>query len=124
MSAAGLERAALGMLRALGAGKASLLVAEPALASAQTGLGIVAPAANEVEIEPVLLQASVNGNALLALVTCGSVRKALSGSGALDTPATLKTAMLRVGEAQYRIVNVAVKHFGGSELLYELEIEA
>ena len=53
--AAGLERAALAMLRTLGAGKASLLVPQPVTASEQTGLGLTVPLVqvDRVELEPV-----------------------------------------------------------------------
>ena len=128
-AAAGLERAAQAMLRTLGAGKASLLVPQPVTATEQTGLGLVVPLVNEVEMEPVLLQATVNGKTLLARLTQATVRKALSNAGAIDTgeiatKQTLETAMLRAGGTEYRIVTVTVKWFGGAELLYELEIEA
>jgi hypothetical protein len=128
-AAAGLERAALAMLRTLGAGKACLLVPQPVTATEQTGLGLVVPLVNEVEMEPVLLQATVNGETLLARMTQGTVRKALSSAGAIDTgelatKQALESAMLRAGGTEYRIVTVTVKWFGGSELLYELEIEA
>jgi len=127
--AAGLERAALAMLRTLGAGKASLLVAQPVTASEQSGLGLIIPLVNEVEIEPVLLQATANGQTLFARMTRCTVQKALSSAGAIDTgeiatKQSLETAMLRAGGTEYRIVAVMVKWFGGVELLYELEIEA
>ena len=127
--AAGLERAALAMLRTLGAGRASLMVPQPATADAQTGLGLVAPLVSEVEMEPVLLQATPNGQTLFARMTQGTVRKALNSAGAIDmgdvaTKQTLETSMLRAGGTEYRIVSVIVKRFGGAELLYELEIEA
>jgi hypothetical protein len=126
--AAGLERAAQAMLRTVGAGRASLLVPQPVMANTQTGLGLVAPLVNEVEMEPVLLQATANGKTLLARMTRGTVQKALSGAGAIDTDETaveqaLETSMLRADGAEYRIVSVMVKRFGGAELLYELEIE-
>lgn len=128
-AAAGLERAALAMLRTLGAGKASLLVPQPVTATEQTGLGLVVPLVNEVEMEPVLLQATVNGKTLLARLTQSTVKNALNSAGAIDTSEiatkqALETAMLRAGGTEYRIVSVTVKWFGGSELLYELEIEA
>jgi hypothetical protein len=127
--AAGLEQAALAMLRTLGAGKASLLVPQPVTASEQTGLGLLVPLVNEVEMEPVLLQATANGKTHFARMTRGTVRKALSIAGAIDTgeiatEQALETAMLRAGGTEYRIVSVMVKWFGGAELLYELEIEA
>jgi hypothetical protein len=127
--AAGLERAALAMLRTLGAGNASLLVLQPATANPQTGLGLIAPLVSEVEMEPVLLQATPNGQTLFARMTQGTVRKALNSAGAIDmgevaTKQTLETSMLRAGGTEYRIVSVIVKRFGGAELLYELEIEA
>jgi hypothetical protein len=127
--AAGLERAALAMLRTLGAGRASLLVPQPVTATEQSGLGLIVPLVNEVEMEPVLLQAMPNGKTLLARMTQGTVQKALSSAGAIDTgeiatKQALETAMLRAGGTEYRIVTVTVKWFGGSELLYELEIEA
>lgn len=127
--AAGLERAALAMLRTLGAGRASLMVPQPATTDAQTGLGLVAPLVSEVEMEPVLLQATLNGQTLFARMTQGTVRKALNSAGAIDmgdvaTKQTLETSMLRARGTEYRIVSVIVKRFGGAELLYELEIEA
>ncbi len=127
--AVGLERAALAMLRTLGAGSACLLVPQPITATEQTGLGLIVPLVNEVEMEPVLLQATANGKTLLARMTQGTVQKALSGAGAIDTgeiaaKQALETAMLRAGGTEYRIVAVTVKWFGGAELLYELEIEA
>jgi hypothetical protein len=126
--AAGLERAALAMLRTLGAGKVTLLLPQPVTANAQTGLGLMTPLVNEVEVEPVLLQATSNGKTLLARMTRDTVQKALSGAeeidtGELATEETLETSMLRAGEAEYRIIAVTVKWFGGAELLYELEIE-
>ena len=80
-------------------------------------------------MEPVLLQATVDGNILLALMTRSTVRKALSGAGAIDTgelatQQTLETSLLRADGTEYRIVSVTVKRFGGAELIYELEIEA
>jgi hypothetical protein len=127
--AAGLERAALAMLRTLGAGKASLLLAQPVTANEQTGLGLITPQVSEVEIEPVLLQATSSGLKLFARTTRGTVQKALNGAGAIDTgeiaiKETLETSMLRAGGTEYRIVSVMAKRFGGAELLYELEIEA
>ena len=102
---------------------------QPVTANEQTGLGLVVPLVNEVEMEPVLLQATPNGKTLLARMTQGTVRKALSSAGAIDTgevatKQALETAMLRAGGTEYRIVAVTVKWFGGAELLYELEIEA
>jgi hypothetical protein len=128
-AAAGLERAALAMLRTLGAGRASLLLTQPVTATEQSGLGLIVPLVNEVEMEPVLLQATPNGKTLLARMARCTVQKALSGAGAIDTgelatKQTLETAMLRAGGTEYRIAAVTVKWFGGSELLYELEIEA
>jgi len=76
--AAGLERAAQAMLRTLGASKASLLLTQPVAASAQIGLGINAPPVVEVEMEPVLLQSTVNGNSLLAIATRCTVQKAIN----------------------------------------------
>jgi hypothetical protein len=127
--AAGLERAALAMLRTMGGGKVSLLVPQPVTANEQTGLGLTVPLVNEVEMEPVLVQATPNGKTLLARMTRGTVQKALSGAGAIDTgevatKQALETAMLRAGGTEYRIVAVTVKWFGSAELLYELEIEA
>jgi len=127
--AAGLERAALAMLRTLGGSKVSLLVPQPVTANEQTGLGLNIPLVNEVEMEPVLLQATANGKILFARMTRGTVQNALSGAGAiaadeLATKQALETAMLRAGGTEYRIVSVMVKWFGGAELLYELEIEA
>ncbi len=63
-----------------------------------------------------------------AMMTRCTVQKALSSAGAIDigepaTKQTLETSMLRAGGTEYRIVSVTVKWFGGSELLYELEIE-
>jgi hypothetical protein len=128
-AAAGLERAALAMLRTLGAGRASLLLPQPVTATEQTGLGLVVPLVNEVELEPVLLQTARDGKTLLARITQCTVQKALSSAGAIDTgelatKQALETAILRAGGTEYRIVTVMVKWFGGSELLYELEIEA
>ncbi len=127
--ATGLERAALAMLRTMGAGKASLLVLQPATANEQTGLGLSVPLVNEVEMEPVLLQKTVTGLSLLALMTRGTVRRALNSAGAIDsgeiaTKQALESAMLRADGTEYRIAAVTVKWFGGAELLYELEIEA
>ena len=121
--AEGLERAATAMLRTLGAGAVSLLVPQPATVNVQTGLGLGTPMVNEVEMEPVLLQTTVNGNALLALTTRSAVQRALGNAGAIDAKKTLETSMLRAEEKQYRVVSVTVKQFGGAELIYELEIE-
>lgn len=119
----GLERAALAMLRTLGAGGASLLLPQPVVANQQSGLGLTAPLVNEVEVAPVLLQTDVTERSLLALVTRGTVQKALRCAGAIDATATLETSMLRAKGTVYRIVSVTVKRFGGAELLYELGIE-
>jgi hypothetical protein len=121
--AAGMERAALAMLRTLGAGKASLLLTQPATVNGQCGLGLSAPPSAEVEMEPVLLQATVTGKQLLALATRGTVQKAINGADGNEATQILCTSMLRAGGTQYRIVSVTVKRFGGAELLYELEIE-
>jgi hypothetical protein len=121
--AVGLERAALAMLRTLGAGLAFLLVPQPATTSEQTGLGLSVPVANEVEMEPVLLQATVTGKNLLALTTRGTAEKAVNSAGAIGVKETLQASMLRAGRTEYRIVSVTVKRFGGAELMYELEIE-
>jgi hypothetical protein len=119
----GLERAALAMLRTLGAGRASLLTPQPAALNEQTGLGLSLPMLNEVEMEPVLLQATVTGNQLLALMTRSAVQRAVSGAGGGDVKETLQASMLRAGRTQYRILSVTAKRFGGVELLYELKIE-
>jgi len=123
-AAAGLERAAIAMLRSLGAGRAFLLMPQPAAATGQTGLGMAPPQVNELEVEPVLLQSVVSGKTLLALATRNTVRRAIGTGEEIDPKETLERSMLRAGEAQYRIVAVTVKRFGGAELLYELEIEA
>jgi hypothetical protein len=130
---AGVERAALAMLRTVGGGKASLLIPQPAAASGQTGLGLVAPLASEVELEPVLLRtagpkASGYGATLFAVIARCTLQKALSDAGAvagdeLATKQTLETSMLRACGTEYRIVGVLVKWMGGTQLLYELEIE-
>jgi len=122
-AAVGLERAALAMLRTLGAGKATLLLTQPVAANAQIGLGLNAPPAAEVEMEPVLLQASVNGNNLLAIAGRSTVQKAINVADGEQAVRLLTTSMLRAGETQYRIVSVTVKRFGGVEMLYELGIE-
>jgi hypothetical protein len=122
-NAAGLERASLAMLRALGAGKATLLLTQPVVANAQAGLGLNAPPAAEVEMEPVLLQTSVNGNDLLAIATRGTVQKAINVVDASEAARLLSTSMLKAGDTLYRIVSVTVKRFGGVEMLYELGIE-
>jgi hypothetical protein len=126
--AMGLERAAEAMLRTLGAGRLSLLLPQPATASTQSGLGLSTPLVNEVEMEPVLLQATVSGKSLLAIATHCTVQKALRSAGAnsnddLATKQTLETAMLRAQGIDYRITAVTMKRFGGAELIYELEIE-
>jgi len=121
--AAGLERASLAMLRTVGAGKASLLLSQPATANTQAGLGLNAPPVAEVEMEPVLVQASVNGNDLLAIATRCTVQKALNGADGVEATQLLTTSMLRAGGKQYRIVSVTVKRFGGAEMMYELGIE-
>ncbi len=120
---AGLERAALAMLRTLGAGRASLLLTQPVVAGGQIGLGINAPPVAEVEMDPVLLQSTVNGKSLLAIATRGTLQKAMNVAAAALATDLLCTSMLRAGETQYRIVSVTVKRFGGAEILYELEIE-
>lgn len=122
--AAGLVRAAEAMLRTLGAGKATLLVPQPAASTSQTGLGLETPMVNEVEMEPVLLQTAVNGKTQLALMTRCTAQKAISSAGGIDMKKTIESSMLRSGGIQYRIVSVTVKRFGGAELIYELEIEA
>jgi hypothetical protein len=111
------------MLRTLGAGKATLLLTQPVAANAQIGLGLNAPPAAEVEMEPVLLQASVNGNNLLAIAARSTVQKAINVADGEQAVRLLTTSMLRAGESQYRIVSVTVKRFGGVEMLYELGIE-
>jgi hypothetical protein len=125
---AGLERAAQAMLRTLGADRAWLLLPQPAAVNGRTGLGLTAPLVNEVEMEPVLLQASSNGKTLLARLTQDTLQKALGSSGAADTDESatkkmLESSMLRAAGTEYFIVAVTVKWFGGQELLYELEIE-
>lgn len=121
--AAGLERAAQAMLRTLGAGRASLLLTQPVAANAQIGLGINAPPVAEVEMEPILLQTTVNGNSLLAIATRCTVQKAINVADTAQAKELLCTSMLRAEETQYRVLSVTVKRFGGAEMLYELEIE-
>jgi hypothetical protein len=125
----GLELAAKAMLRTLGAGKAGLLMAQPATAGSQSGLAIAPPLTGEAEMEPVLLQANVNGSSLLAITTAAVVRRALNstlGDGASEAAIkeALETAMLRASGGEYRVTAVTIKWFGGEPLLYELEIEA
>lgn len=125
---AGMEQAARAMLRTVGAGRCALLVPQPVAANMQTGLGLNVPLVNEVEIEPVLLQANATGKTLLARVTHGTLQKALNGVAAIDgdenaTKKMLERSMLRADGTEYRIVSVTVKWFGGVQLLYELEIE-
>jgi hypothetical protein len=116
------------MLRTLGAGTAWLVLPRPAIVNGQTGLGLIAPLVNEVEMEPVLLQANSTGQTLLVRLTRGTLQKAFSSVGCTDTDErttkqTLESSMLRSGGTEYRVVSVIVKWFGGRELLYELEIE-
>ena len=121
--AAGMERAALAMLRTLGAGKASLLLTQPATVNGQCGLGLSAPPSAEVEMEPVLLQCSVNGEQLQAITTRAVVHRALNGTDGVAANKLLEASLLRVGKTTYRILSVTVKRFGGAELLYEMGIE-
>ena len=81
--AAGLERAALAMLRTLGAGKASLLIPQPIAANEQTGLGLIVPLVNEVEMEPVLLQATAERKNSVCADDSRYGAKALSSAGAI-----------------------------------------
>lgn len=118
-----MEQAARAMLRTMGAGGAKLLLAQPATAGAQTGLGLTAPSAAEVELDPVLVQAAVNGKSLLAITTRGAVAKALNGADGSAAVQLLTTSMLRAAGIPYRITSVTVKHFGGAELMVELGIE-
>ena len=127
---AGVERAALAMLHTLGGSRVSLLVPQPAVASGQSGLGLSAPAASEVGLEPVLLRTSAKGDGqkLIASVAPSAVLKALDEVQAVasDESAvkrTLESSRLRAGEIEYRIVSVSAKWLGGTKLLYELEIE-
>jgi len=133
MAGAGVERAALAMLRTLGGSRVSLLVPQPAAAGGQSGLGLSAPMASEVGLEPVLLRtvglnAKGDGRRLVASVAPSTVQKALedvqavcSGEGAVRQ--TLERSRLRTGETEYRILSVTAKWMGGTKLLYELEIE-
>lgn len=123
MRAAGLERAALAMLRTLGAGRASLVLPQPSALNAQSGLGLTAPAAAEVEMEPVLLQASVDGKSLMAIAARCTLQRAINVADGAGASRLLMTSMLKAGETHYRIVSVTVKRFGGVEMLYELGIE-
>ena len=130
---AGVERAALAMLRTLGGCRASLLIPQPAAVSGQSGLGLSAPLASAVGLEPVLLRttglnANGGGRRLVAAVAPCTVQKALEevqvlsgGESALRR--TLESSRLRAGEIEYRIVSVTAKWMGGTKLLYELEIE-
>jgi hypothetical protein len=121
-----LEQAAQAMLRALGGGRAALLMTQTMAATPQSGLGVAALAVTETEMEPVLLQAQPSGTPLLAIATAATLRRALGGAELSEVQMIqmLQGAMLRAGETQYRIAAVTVKRFGGSALLYELEIEA
>jgi hypothetical protein len=118
-----LEQAARAMLRAVGAGGAKLLLAQATAVTSQTGLGLSTPAAVEVELEPVLVQAITNGKSLLAITTRGAISKALNGADGSQAVQLLTSSMLRAGNTLYRITAVTVKHFGGAELMYELGIE-
>jgi len=132
-TATGLDRAAQAMLRTLGAGSAQLLLPQPATATEQSGLGLVAPLASEVELAPVLLRttgsnAAGNRQKLFAVMTRRTIQSALNNAGAVagDAAATRQTlgaSTLRMSETDYRIVSVVVKWISGTELLYELEIE-
>jgi hypothetical protein len=126
--AAGFERAALAMLQTMGAGSVELVLPQPGAAGSQAGLGIAAPVAAEVTLEPVLVRASANGEVLSAVVCGSSVRRVLSqmlvpDAGELAVRQTLEAAMLRVEGTQYRITAVTTKWYGGTALLYELRIE-
>ena len=132
MAGAGVERAALAMLRTLGGCRVSLLVPQPSAASGQSGLGLRAPSASEVGLEPVLLRtAGLNANGdrkLIASVAPSTVLKALDEVQSVsaeenDVRRTLESSRLRADEIEYRIVSVTAKWMGGTKLLYELEIE-
>lgn len=120
----GREQAAVATLRALGARRAHLLLPQPAAVNEQTGLGVAVPVVNEIELEPMLLQTDVNGSALLAITTSRTVKRALMNAGAPPDEMSVEKAMLRIGEKQYRILRVTVKHCGGTGLIWEMEIEA
>ena len=143
---AGLERAALAMLRTLGGGSAWLLIPQPEAATGRSGLGLSAPPVSEIAMEPVLLQtdglnATANGRKLYAVMAPCTVLKALdaaqaippqqANSGLAGDPVaggenavrqTLEHSRLRVGECEYRIVSVTAKWIGGTKLLYQLEV--
>jgi len=130
---AGLERAALAMLRTLGGGSAWLLIPQPEAATGRSGLGLSAPPVSEIAMEPVLLQtdglnATANGRKLYAVMAPCTVLKALDAAQAVTdgenaVRQTLEHSRLRVGECEYRIVSVTAKWIGGTKLLYQLEIE-
>ena len=122
-SLAGLEWSSVAMLRLLGAGSAWLVLAQTSDATAQAGLGLSYAAAAEVEMEPVLLQCSVNGEQLQAITTRAVVHRALNGTDGVAANKLLEASLLRVGKTTYRILSVTVKRFGGAELLYEMGIE-
>jgi hypothetical protein len=130
--AAGMQQMALAMLRTLGGRRASLLVPQPATASQQTGLGLVAPMASELDMEPVLLQTwisrSQSASKLYAMMARCTVLKALNLTDGIEgvdqsVRLTLETSKLRSGGTDYRIVSVTAKWYGGTELIYQLEIE-
>jgi len=132
-TATGLQAAAVSMLRTLGGKRASLMVPQPAVQDGRSGLGLAAPAASEVELEPVLLRtqaptAQANG-ALYALTTRCAVRRALelaqaNGGDECAIKLTLERSMLRVNGTEYHVRAVTPRWSGGLDLLYELEIEA
>ncbi len=129
---AGLERAALAMLRTLGGGSAWLLIPQPEAATGRSGLGLSAPPVSEIAMEPVLLQtdglnATANGRKLYAVMAPCTVQKALDAAqattgGENDVRQILEHSRLRVGECEYRIVSVTAKWIGGTKLLYQLEV--
>lgn len=131
--ATGLDRAAQAMLRTLGAGSAWLLLPQPTTATEQSGLGLVAPLAYELELAPVLLRTAGGNSAgnkpkLFAVMTRRTIQNALNKAGAIAgdaaaTKQTLGASTLRMSDTEYRIVSVIVKWISGTELLYELEIE-
>ncbi|MDR3765276.1 MAG: hypothetical protein P4M01_14405 [Acidobacteriota bacterium] len=118
-----MEAAARAMLHSLGAGPAALVVTQATTASGTDGLGLLTPVAVEVELSPLLVQATVNGQELLAITTHAAASRALNGLTGTEARLALLRSQLRVQETVYRITAVTVKYFGGTALMVELGIE-
>jgi len=119
--AAAATRAAL---RALGTSTVSLKICAGGTdASTVEGLGLAAPAMEDIELSPVLVRNSP-GAGHQVLVEAATLEEAVGEMGEAMRTLLVSSARMEVGGVEMKITDVSADYLGGAAYLYRISVEA